>query len=87
MKFFLGVITMLLIIPLYGQSIKGVVLDENASPIENANIFNKESGQHAHTNATGFFSIPKTKVGDSLYFSSLGYETLLYVLSEGEIQL
>ena len=87
MKFFLGVITMLLIIPLYGQSIKGVVIDVNASPIENANIFNKESGQHAHTNATGFFNIPKTKVGDSLYFSSLGYETLVYVLSPDETQL
>ena len=84
MKIFLGVITMLLIAPLYGQSFKGIVVDANSTPIDNVNVYNKNSEQHSHTNATGFFNIPKTQIGDSLYFSNLGYKTLVHIVSQDE---
>ena len=80
MKFLIGAFAMLFIFPLYGQSIRGTVLDENASPIENVNIFNKTTGEHSHTNTTGYFTLKNTNVGDSLYLSSLGYKNLLHII-------
>lgn len=87
MKFLIGAFAMLFIIPLYGQSITGVVLDTNSSPLEDVNIFNKTSGQHSHTNTTGYFAIPNTKKGDSLYFSRIGHKTLLEVITNEQTSL
>ncbi len=79
MKIFIGILLVFLISPLYGQTLSGNVLTQKKTPLENANIFNKTSGQHSHTNATGYFKLANTKAGDSIYFSSLGYETLLFM--------
>ncbi|TVZ52219.1 outer membrane receptor protein involved in Fe transport [Dokdonia sp. Hel_I_53] len=77
----IGALLLLIAAPLYGQSVTGYVLDDNNNPLENVIIFNTNSEKHSHTNATGFFSINNTNAGDSLYFSNLGYETHIYVLT------
>ncbi|WP_144668256.1 TonB-dependent receptor [Dokdonia sp. Hel_I_53] len=81
MKMMIGALLLLIAAPLYGQSVTGYVLDDNNNPLENVIIFNTNSEKHSHTNATGFFSINNTNAGDSLYFSNLGYETHIYVLT------
>lgn len=85
MRILTGVIFMLLISPIYGQTLSGNVLSKSNTPLENANIFNKNSGQHSHTNATGSYNLTQTKAGDSIYFSSLGYETQIFVPTEKDI--
>ncbi len=84
MKLYICAICALVMLPLYGQTIKGTILTDENIPLENANLFNKNSGQHSHSNTTGFFSIKNTVAGDSLYFSSLGFETRVYVVQKGD---
>ena len=53
---------------------KGMVKDSIGNPIENVYIFNTTSQSHAHSNEFGVFMIDKTKTGDVLKISSLGYK-------------
>ena len=71
---------------LYAQNIQGKIVDGQGSPLENAGVFNKNSGQHSHSDATGFFRLHKTSVGDTIYFSSLGYATLTKMISATDLE-
>ncbi|WP_339627272.1 TonB-dependent receptor plug domain-containing protein [uncultured Maribacter sp.] len=64
------------------QNLKGIITDERLVPLENVGIFNQTSGQHSHTNLSGAFSLPATKVHDSVYFSNLGFKTFVLVVEE-----
>lgn len=68
---------MLLTSSTFAQNLKGTVVNEKNQPLEDIGIFNQNTGQHSHTNASGSFILSKTFVGDSVYFSSLGYKTKL----------
>lgn len=58
------------------QSVTGRVLTQNNTPVENVAIFNKNSGAHTHTDASGTFTLENTRANDILYISHLGYETV-----------
>ncbi len=57
-----------------GQTFKGQLLNSVSSPIEDAYILNATKGNHAHSDAEGYFSLGKTKAGDTLVIISLGFE-------------
>jgi len=86
MKFILSVLCALVTATVVAQTISGKVLTDTQRPLENAGVFNKTTGQHNHTNETGFFSLPKTSVGDSIYFSNLGYGTQLFVVQKRDFE-
>ena len=73
MKYFMVVMAMLVMGVLTAQNLTGKVVDEVGNPLEDVNIFNKTSGQHNHTDATGRFTLGRTSVNDTVYFSRLGY--------------
>ena len=71
----------------FSQMQKGIILDDNSNPIENAYIINEKTQSHGHTDEFGQFSIDKTAVGDVLKVSSLGYKKLIYTVSSNEIKI
>jgi outer membrane receptor for Fe3+-dicitrate len=73
---------MLITITTFAQNLKGKVVNEANQPLENVGIFNENSGQHSHTDATGTFILTKTAVGDKVYFSSLGLKTNLVTATQ-----
>ena len=70
----------------FSQIQKGIVVDENGKPIENATITNPKSNTHSHTDETGNFSIDKSNVGDVLNVSALGYKKTDYTIMNSEIK-
>lgn len=69
-----------------GQNLKGTIVDENGSPLRDVGIFNKNSGQHSHSNGSGNFVLSGTIVNDSVYFSRLGYATEVIVVTDEAFQ-
>lgn len=68
------------------QNLEGIVLNDQSQPLEYVGVFNKITRQHSHTNSSGSFTLPKTNVNDSIYFSSLGYKTKLIVISQENLK-
>ncbi len=66
---------------LKAQKTEGKVTTADGFPVENAYIYNKTTGSHAHTNAKGSFTINQTKLKDTLQISYVGFETLLFPVS------
>lgn len=63
------------------QNLEGTVVNSNNQPLEDVGVFNKITGKHTHTSASGVFTLPKTSMKDSVYFSSLGHKTKLLIIS------
>ncbi len=63
------------------QSLKGKVTDPNNKPLENVAVFDRNSGNHTHTDSTGKFSLENVKENDNIGFSILGYATFEYLVS------
>ncbi len=72
---------------LSGQSIlKGTVADESNNPIPGVNILNISNGKHTHSNEEGVFRFEEVKVGDTLYFSHIGFdESEIFINSLTEV--
>ena len=85
MKYNLLAFIMLFSSVIYAQNFKGTVVNEKQKPLEDVGIFNQNTGQHGHTDATGFFTLPRTSIGDSVYFSNLGYKTDLVVITSSNL--
>jgi len=72
-------------VSIYGQQIKGVVIDEsNSKPIENVNVYIKNIAEGTTTDEFGKFFINSKKTfnkGDTISFSYVGYITKKYPLS------
>ncbi|WP_299217077.1 TonB-dependent receptor plug domain-containing protein [uncultured Dokdonia sp.] len=87
MKIFMSLVCLCLTTALYGQRLQGIVLNQEGkqTPIDYVGIFNKNTGQHSHSNSDGSFILPKTTVGDSIYFSRLGYTTVVTVISQKDV--
>lgn len=66
---------------LFSQNLEGTVVNTNNQPLEYVGIFNKITGQHSHSDASGSFSLSKSNLKDSIYFSILGYKTKLLIIS------
>ncbi len=78
MKKLLTVLFLLLAIVGYSQIQKGIVIDSEGKPIENAYLINSNSQSHAHTDEFGNFSIDKTNISDVLVVSAIGYKKIEY---------
>jgi len=66
----------------FGQSITGKVVDEYQKPIQEANILNKNSDHHTHSDDKGAFIIENCNIGDTLQISFLGYQTELVEIKD-----
>ncbi len=76
---------MLLINAQYAQTLAGKVVDNSGGPLVDVAIFNKTTGSHTHSNESGTYGLVKTSVNDSVYFSSLGYQTVLVVVKASDL--
>ncbi len=63
----------------WSQTLSGKVLNDRYLPINEANILNKHTDHHTHTNELGMFTLENTKIGDTLQITKSGYQTK-YVL-------
>lgn len=81
MRIFMTCICVCIAISMYRQRLEGSVvnLEGKQTPIDYVGLFNKNTGQHSHSDSDGSFVLPKTTVGDSVYFSRLGYKTVVIV--------
>jgi outer membrane receptor protein involved in Fe transport len=71
----------------YAQIQKGIVVDSDGNPIENAYISNLNTESHAHTNEFGTFTIDKTIVGSRLKVNALGYKKNIYTVTSSETKI
>lgn len=85
MKYFMAALSMLCMGTIAAQNLKGQVVDEADSALEDVGIFNKTSGQHSHSDGTGHFVLDQTSVNDTIYFSRLGFETLTKVITPSDL--
>ncbi|WP_335965604.1 TonB-dependent receptor plug domain-containing protein [Galbibacter sp. PAP.153] len=85
MKYILTAFFMLLINAQYAQTLAGKVVDNSGGPLVDVAIFNKTTGSHTHSNESGTYGLVKTSVNDSVYFSSLGYQTVLVVVKASDL--
>lgn len=60
------------------QSFKGKVVGPNNNPLENVAVFDRNSGNHTHTDSSGKFSLENVKENDNISFSILGFATFEY---------
>lgn len=65
-----------------GQSIKGLVSDKLGVPVQDAFVLMNNGKIHAHTNELGIFQCEKSKIGDTLNISYLGFETARIILEQ-----
>ncbi len=84
----MSLVCLCLTVTVYGQRLKGTVLHQQGkqTPIDYVGIFNKNTGQHSHSDSDGSFVLPKTTAGDSIYFSRLGYTTRMVVTSQRDFE-
>ena len=87
MKNFFIILISLLGLTIHAQIQKGIVVDSDGNPVENAYINNISSDSHAHTNEFGMFSIDKTVTGNILKVNALGFKKISYVVSESELRI
>ncbi len=85
MKYFMAALSMLCMGTIAAQNLKGQVVDEAGSALEDVGIFNKTNGQHSHSDGTGHFVLDQTSVSDTIYFSRLGFETLTKVIAPSDL--
>ena len=81
----MAVLSMLYMGTLAAQQLKGKVVDEMGTPLEDAGIFNRTGGQHSHTDGTGQFVLERTSVHDTIYFSLLGFATETKVINQSDL--
>ncbi|QQX77452.1 MULTISPECIES: TonB-dependent receptor [Aequorivita] len=63
------------------QSLKGKVVGPKNNPLENVAVFDRTSGNHTHTDASGKFSLENVAENDQISFSILGFSTLEYTVT------
>ncbi len=63
------------------QSLSGKVVNQNNTPMEDAAVFDRNSGAHTHTDAQGNFTLDNVKENDKISISYLGYSNLEYIVS------
>jgi TonB-linked SusC/RagA family outer membrane protein len=64
------------LISLSSKDIRGVITDENGSPVQGANVFVKGTNKGTSTNYKGEFVLPKIDENASLIITSVGYNKL-----------
>jgi len=87
MKNYALILLILFNVAAFSQVQKGIVIDENGKPIENATVTNTKSHAHSHTDETGNFSIEDSNVGDLLNVIALGHKKIDYVITNSEVSI
>ena len=65
---------------LIAQTIKGKVVNNQNQPLQEVNILNKKTDKHTHSDEFGNFMLENVSIGDTLYFSHIGFESRSYVV-------
>ncbi|TXF88404.1 TonB-dependent receptor [Neolewinella aurantiaca] len=60
-------------LPLFGQSVNGVVTDEAGNSLPGAYVFWHAGDAHTHTDNAGRFDLPGVSTGDTLHISFIGH--------------
>ncbi|MFD0963302.1 TonB-dependent receptor [Pseudofulvibacter geojedonensis] len=66
----------------FSQTFSGKIVDVYQNPIQGANILNKNTDHHTHSNDLGKFILENCNVGDTLQVSFIGYESKLTVIKD-----
>ena len=85
MKKIITVFVILVVSVSYAQNLSGRIVDSEGNPLSDVGVFNKTSGSHSHSNQSGTYSLIKTSIKDSVYYSSLGYKTVLVVVDDADL--
>ena len=78
---FLTLIFLLTNSVIFGQTITGMISDEYNQPIQGANILNKNTDHHTHSNGLGKFTLENCSIGDTLKISFIDYQSEVFVLN------
>jgi outer membrane receptor for Fe3+-dicitrate len=85
MKYIYTAFLMLITYTGIAQNLRGTLVGAGGQSLEDVGIFNENTGQHNHTDATGSFVLTNTTVNDSVYFSRIGYKTEQLVVSQDNL--
>jgi len=80
-KIFISTIIILLACNLFGQSIKGIVLDQLANPIPNAYISSPKDEVLGVSNNAGLFELTNININDTIIISSLGFKSSKHIIN------
>ncbi|MCF8237802.1 MAG: TonB-dependent receptor [Saprospiraceae bacterium] len=75
---------------LTAQTVEGLILDADRSPVQEALVYNTRTSEHTHSDPAGTFQLAETLLGDSLQIVMLGYEQKWVIVTSSqplEIQL
>ena len=67
-----------------GQTLNGNIQNQLGDPIEDAQIFSLRTGEHAHSNHVGKFSLDQVREQDTLRISHLNYQFVDVVVKDLE---
>ncbi|WP_159947239.1 TonB-dependent receptor [Polaribacter septentrionalilitoris] len=73
-------------ISIFGQSLKGRILDHFNQPLENAYVVNNTNNNHTHTNENGNFILENATANDILQISILGYKKRKIIISKQDLE-
>lgn len=69
------------------SQIKGHVFDLNNKPLQDIVVLNKQTNEHTHSDANGYFKCLKNNPGDTLQFSFLGYKSVVHWIVESDFKI
>lgn len=70
----------------FGQQLKGRVLNTNNKPIENVYVINAISNTHSHTDENGNFILEKIAINNTIQVSILGFEKKTITITKEHIE-
>jgi outer membrane receptor protein involved in Fe transport len=68
------------------QTLIGKVVNVNQQVIDYVNVINIQTGEHAHTDTKGQFTLEGNRIGDTLEISRLAYKNLQVVLTKSSFK-
>lgn len=67
------------------QTFEGIVTDAYGLPLQDVHILHEKSQLHTHSNAQGKFVVAACEIGDTLYFTNLGYQSTNIVVKSFDV--
>lgn len=72
---------------IFGQTVKGTIIDVDGNPIEDVYVVNLKSNEHTHSNEIGKFIVSKTNLDDVVRFTKFGYKAIDVSITSVENEL
>ncbi|MCI2228041.1 TonB-dependent receptor plug domain-containing protein [Polaribacter sp. MSW13] len=72
--------------PIFGQQLKGRVVDVFKQPIENVYIYNSNKNAHTHSDVNGHFILENVSVEDVLQVGLLGFEKKEIIIKKKDVE-